>query len=311
LSSDTAVIEPDVDALIIAGPKRALDARARERVRSYLASDGRLLYLGDGVDVNLQYLFAMALPDSVRDLTRQFGVQLNGDLVFDVRSNESIQVPGEVFNYIVAYPFWLRALPVGEHAITRNINSIFLPWASSLDTLATVSGRTFTPLLATSEFASHQVGNLQIRPDQELAYDPEQMEQFALAVAVQGAVRSDMVKGETATEPDGGTDGQVSGAMRGRVVVVGDADFLADQFVGNAPEGVLFALNSIDWLTQTEALLGIRSKQPTPRPLVFESNFEMLLVKYLNLIGVPLAFVLLGAGRLLSRRRKTRRKYGE
>ncbi|MGD8699100.1 MAG: Gldg family protein [Gemmatimonadales bacterium] len=306
LSSDTAVIEPDVDALIMAGPKTALDARARERVRSYLASDGRLLYLGDGVDVNLQFLFAMALPDSARDLPQQFGVRLNGDLVFDLRSNESIQVPGEVFNYIVAYPFWLRALPAAEHSITRNINSIFLPWASSIDTLATVTGRIFTPLLATSEFASRQVGQLQIRPDQELVYDPDQLEQFVLAVAVQGAVRSELPGAEAGAEGE-----DVSGALRGRVVVVGDADFLADQFIGNAPEGVLFALNAVDWLTQTEALLGIRSKQPTPRPLVFESNFEMQLVKYLNLIGVPLAFVLLGTVRLLKRRRTTRRKYGE
>jgi len=311
LSSDTAVIGPDIDALIIAGPKTALDARARQLVHSYLANDGRLLYLGDGVDVNLQYLFAMALPDSVRDVTEQFGVQLNGDLVFDLRSNESIQVPGEVFNYIVAYPFWLRALPMAEHPITRNINSVFLPWASSVDTLVTVPGRTFTPLLATSEFASHQVGNLEIRPDQELAYDRQDLKKFVLALAVQGAVRGDTPGGETATDDGSQVAGgeEVSGAMRGRVVVVGDADFLSNQFVGNAPEGVLFALNATDWLTQTEALLGIRSKQPTPRPLFFESSFEMGLVKYLNLIGVPLAFVLLGTGRLLRRRRKTRRKY--
>ncbi|NIR46277.1 MAG: hypothetical protein GWN51_16865, partial [Gemmatimonadetes bacterium] len=49
--------------------------------------------------------------------------------------------PGEVFNYVVAYPFWLRALPATDHAITRNLNSVFLPWASALDTLTTLSGR--------------------------------------------------------------------------------------------------------------------------------------------------------------------------
>ena len=100
-----------------------------------------------------------------------------------------------------------------------------------------------------------------------------------------------------------------SGPPRGRVVVVGDSDFLMDQFLRNSPEGAIFALTAIDWLTQTNALLGIRSKQPTPRPLVFESNFEMQAIKYLNLIGVPLAFVLFGAIRLLRRRRFTRRTY--
>jgi ABC-2 type transport system permease protein len=294
LSSDTAVIEPDVDALIFPGPKSGMSPRARQMVRSYLENDGRVLYLGDGVDVNLQYLFAMALPDSARDITAQFGARVNGDLLFDLRSNESIQVPGEVFSYIVAYPFWMRALPAAEHAITRSINSVFMPWASSIDTLPAVEGRTVTPLLATSEFAGRQIANFQIRPDVQLVYDPEDLARYVVAVAVQGAV-----------------DGALEGTRAGRAVLVGDADFLSDQFIGNAPESALFGLNALDWLTQTDALLDIRSKQPTARPLVFESNLEMQAVKYVNLVGVPLAFVLLGAVRLLRRRRMTRRKYGE
>jgi ABC-2 type transport system permease protein len=294
LSSDTAVIEPDIDALIFPGPKSGMSPRARQMVQSYLENDGRALYLSDGVDVNLQYLFAMALPDSARDITTQFGARVNGDLLFDLRSNESIQVPGEVFSYIVAYPFWMRALPATEHAITRSINSVFMPWASSIDTLPAVEGRTVTPLLATSEFAGRQIANFQIRPDVQLMYNPEDLAQYVVAVAVQGAV-----------------DGALEGTRAGRAVLVGDADFLSDQFIGNAPESALFGLNALDWLTQTDALLDIRSKQPTARPLVFESNLEMQAVKYVNLIGVPLAFVLLGTVRLLRRRRMTRRKYGE
>ncbi len=95
------------------------------------------------------------------------------------------------------------------------------------------------------------------------------------------------------------------------MVVVGDADFLDDRFLRNAPENLVFAMNAVDWLAQTEALLDIRSKTPTPRPLVFESNLEKQAVKYLNLVGLPLAFVLFGTIRLMRRRRKTRRGYGE
>jgi hypothetical protein len=169
-----------------------------------------------------------------------------------------------------------------------------MPWASSIDTLPAVEGRTVTPLLATSEFAGRQIANFQIRPDVQLVYDPEDLARYVVAVAVQGAV-----------------DGALEGTRAGRAVLVGDADFLSDQFIGNAPESALFGLNALDWLTQTDALLDIRSKQPTARPLVFESNLEMQAVKYVNLVGVPLAFVLLGAVRLLRRRRMTRRKYGE
>ena len=332
LSSDSAELNMDLDAIIVAGPERALGAHARRLLKDYLAGDGRLLYLGEGANVNLQYLFASEVPDSARNFSETFGVRVNPNLVFDMRSSESIQVPGQVFNYVVAYPFWLRALPADEHPITKSLNSVFLPWASSLDTLRTLGDREFTPLLTTSPYAGRQQGNFEIRPDVDLAYDPAQLQQYVLAVVVQGAVsagvagipmtepssspsspgasdtaQSDSASGELSARPVGRE--AFSGPPRGRVVVVGDSDFLMDQFLRNSPEGAIFALNAIDWLTQTNALLGIRSKQPTPRPLVFESNFEMQAIKYLNLIGVPLAFVLFGAIRLLRRRRLTRRAY--
>ena len=344
LTSEDAELGSDLDAVIIAGPKRALDARSRALLRRYLGNDGRVLYLAEGSDINMRFLFATELPDSVRDFTRELGVGLNGDLVFDLRSNESISMPGEVFNYIVPYPFWLRALPASEHVITRNVNSVFLPWASSIDTLATMGGRAFTPLLTTSEWAGAQTGPFQIRPDQDIPYDPSELRPRLLAVAVEGAIGSsaadtpvpapptqdevaDNVSGEAGDAGDDSasgaaltTDGAAvprvidqntyEGAPAGRVVVVGDSDFLVDQFLRSLPENMVFALNAVDWLTQTEALLGIRAKTPTPRPLIFESNLQMQAVKYINLIGVPLLFVLFGVIRLLRRRRLTRKEYG-
>ncbi|NIR46626.1 MAG: ABC transporter permease [Gemmatimonadetes bacterium] len=339
LTDAEAELGSEIDAVIVAGPTQPLGARPRALLRRYLGNDGRLLYLGEGSNINMRFLLAMQVPDSARDFTRQFGVELGANMAFDLRSNESIQVPGEVFNYIVAYPFWLRALPATDHAITRNLNSVFLPWASALDTLATMSGREFTPLLETSEFAGTQTGQFEIRPEQDIPYDPATLEPQLLALAIDGAIGSDAANTpipEPPAEPDSlaesdslmvpeataDDDGQdsaaptavdrtaVAGEPTGRVVMVGDSEFLTDQFSRSAPENRLFALNAVDWLTQTEALLDIRSKTATPRPLVFESNLQMQLVKYINLVGVPLLFVLLGAVRLIRRRALTRRTYG-
>ncbi|MGD2154865.1 MAG: Gldg family protein [Gemmatimonadales bacterium] len=353
LTSADAELGPDLDAVIVAGPKTAMDARSRALLRNYLASGGRALYLGEGADVNMRFLFASPVPDSARDVSETFGVRVNLDMVFDLRSNEAISVPGEVFSYIVPYPFWLRALPAAQHAITRNLNSLFLPWASSLDTLATLGGRSFTPLFTTSEAAGVQRGTFEIRPDVEPYFDPANLSTQLLAVAVDGAVGAvqvpvpppepepaDSVGADTTAMPfDAGTNGGGAAQLQepqqepeqepadttprvlgrevqqgpptGRVVVVGDADFLTDAFVRNASENVIFALNAIDWLTQSDALLSIRSKQRTPRPLVFESDATRQAIKYLNLIGVPLVFVLFGAVRLMQRRAMTRRTYGQ
>jgi ABC-2 type transport system permease protein len=348
LTSADADLGPDFDAVIVAGPKMAMDARSRALLRNYLAAGGRALYLGEGADVNLQYLFASPVPDSARDVAEMFGVRVNLDMVFDLRSNEAITVPGEVFNYIVPYPFWLRALPAAEHAITRNVNSLFLPWASSLDTLQTLGGREFTPLFTTSDAAGSQQGSFEIRPDVDPFYNPADLRPQLLAVAVEGAVGAVQVPvppppepevadsaaaDTTATPFDAGPNGRdevqtqeqppaettprvlgtevQEGPPTGRVVVVGDADFLTDVFARNATENLIFALNAIDWLTQSDALLSIRSKQRTPRPLVFESDTSKQAIKYLNLIGVPLLFVLLGTVRLMRRRGMTRRTYGQ
>ncbi|MEE8550800.1 MAG: Gldg family protein [Gemmatimonadota bacterium] len=350
LSSADSLIDLDVDAVVVAGPRRPLDERSRRHLRDYLARDGRMLYLGEGVDINLQFLFASAAPDSVRDFVEEFGVRLNGDLVFDLRSNENITMPGQFFNYVVAYPFWVRALPASEHPIVRGINSVFLPWPSSLDTLQ-VFGREITPLLVTTEFAGHQAQSFQIRPDQQLVYDQKDLKGYTLAVALQpsgvesvesaaeteaasegpegagsngagDAVQSESgeVQSDTVTAEGEAAEGispvlrpvekRVFGPPRGRLVIVGDADFLSDQYVRNSLVNAVFGLNALDWLTQSQDLVSIRSKAPTPRPLVFASDFQKQMIKYLNLAGVPLAFVVFGTVRLFRRRRLSRRHYG-
>ncbi len=350
LSSADSLIDLDVDALVVAGPRRPLDERSRRHLRDYLARDGRMLYLGEGVDINLQFLFASAAPDSVRDFVEELGVRLNGDLVFDLRSNETITMPGQFFNYSVAYPFWVRALPASEHPIVRGINSVFLPWPSSLDTLQ-VFGREITPLLVTTEFAGRQAQSFQIRPDEQLVYNQKDLKGYTLAVALQPSAvesvesaaeteaaselpegagsngagdevqsESDEVQSDTVTAEAEAAEGvspvlrpvekRVLGPPRGRLVIVGDADFLSDQYVRNSLANAIFGLNALDWLTQSEDLVSIRSKAPTPRPLVFASDFQKQMIKYLNLAGVPLAFVVFGTVRLFRRRRLSRRQYG-
>ena len=99
------------------------------------------------------------------------------------------------------------------------------------------------------------------------------------------------------------------GALRGRLVVVGSGDFASDRYARNAPENLVFVENAIDWLAQDDALIGIRSKNRAPPPLVFTSAATRSAVKYGNIIGVPVLLVGAGILRLWRRRRTTRRTY--
>jgi len=96
-----------------------------------------------------------------------------------------------------------------------------------------------------------------------------------------------------------------------RLVVVGDASIMEQQFVQANQGNLAFLANAIDWLAQEEALIRIRSKDRTPPNLVFESDVTRNVLKWGNLVGVPLLFVLIGAIRVTGRRRRAESRWRE
>jgi ABC-type uncharacterized transport system involved in gliding motility auxiliary subunit len=101
------------------------------------------------------------------------------------------------------------------------------------------------------------------------------------------------------------------GDSRGRMVVVGDATFADAQFVQYNPNNLAFIANAIDWLAQDEALIRIRSKDRTPARLVFESDMSRNVLKWGNLVGVPILFILFGLLRVTGRRRRAEARWRE
>jgi ABC-type uncharacterized transport system involved in gliding motility auxiliary subunit len=77
------------------------------------------------------------------------------------------------------------------------------------------------------------------------------------------------------------------------------------------PQNLVFTLNSIDWLAQDEALIGIRSKLRTPPVVAFTSDFQRGALKWGNLVGVPLLFVTVGITRVAGRRRRIEARWKE
>ncbi|NIP58560.1 MAG: hypothetical protein GWM92_09745 [Gemmatimonadetes bacterium] len=110
---------------------------------------------------------------------------------------------------------------------------------------------------------------------------------------------------------EGGDGNGADGDARGRLVVVGDANFVEQQFGQGSPQNLTFAANAADWLAQDESLIAIRSKDRTPSPLVFTSDLQRVALRWGNLAGVPLLFVLLGLARGVQRRRQAERLWKE
>ena len=284
-------IAPGVKVIAVAGTPDSLSPDQVRRLRGFLDRGGSLLLMAGGMQLQLSQgpPFAVSRRVGWNALLKPFGVSIASDMVYDLASNVQVGIPAQFGQVLVPYPFWLRALSTKASPANADLEAVVLPWASQIDT-APAPSRTVTPLFVTSRAGGVQETTAFLDPSREFSRDSLRRRVVALLTS---AVAPDTAKG----------------APSGRLVVVGSSDFASDRYVRNSPENVMFVENAIDWLAQDEALIGIRSKNRAPPPLVFTSAATRSAVKYGNIIGVPLLLVVAGVLRLWRRRQTTRRVY--
>jgi ABC-type uncharacterized transport system involved in gliding motility auxiliary subunit len=232
-----------------------------------------------------QTLIATPTPVGWNRILTPFGVSIQPNLVYDLASYEIVQARGALY----PYPFGVRALANPEAVPTRGIESVTFRWVSSIAVTDSAAVDMVTPLFTTTEMAGVESGQPFVSPERD--YDQEGLEVHVLGVMV-NPLASD------------------SANVSGRVIVVGNSDFLMDGAIQtHGPAGLRFALNAVDWLAQDDALIAIRTKNREPPPLAFESEGVRDFVKWGNIIGVPLLLVMFGAFRLVRRRRRMGRTY--
>jgi ABC-type uncharacterized transport system involved in gliding motility auxiliary subunit len=96
---------------------------------------------------------------------------------------------------------------------------------------------------------------------------------------------------------------------KGRVAVVGDSDFIKERFLqqtgrGEAGANLIFFQNVVDSLSLDESLIKIRSKDVSDRPLTSLSDERKRMIKYANILVLPIAVVVLGMIRYYLRKRE-------
>jgi ABC-type uncharacterized transport system involved in gliding motility auxiliary subunit len=285
---DSPTISRDsTEVLVVAGATQPLDSLAVQRIREFTEAGGSALLLIEPVQLDQESPMAIPLESGLEPLLQERGLSLASRLVLDLASSERVNVGQQGFFQVIApYPLWPIARPAGNHAITNGLNSLTLAWAAPIEIRDSTNVQ---PLWTTSEAGGLHGVSDPILPTQEWNVPPEELAARTLAVAV--------------TPPEGDT--------RGRLVVVGDASIMEQQFIQANQGNLAFLANSIDWLAQEEALIRIRSKDRTPPNLVFESDATRNFLKWGNLVGVPLLFVLIGAFRVTGRRRRAESRWRE
>jgi ABC-2 type transport system permease protein len=284
--SAAAISRDSTEVLVVAGPMQMLDSMAVQRVRDFIDAGGAVLFLLEAIEMNPQTAQTMPIRSGLEPLLEENGIGFTGSMVMDLQSSERVNLGQRgLFSVISPYPLWPITVPGANHAITSGLNSFTVAWATALEVRDSVR---VTPLWTTTAAGAVQGPMEPIMPDQDWNRAPDDLGVQTVAVAV------------TPAEDE----------SSGRLVVVGDATFTEGQFLQSNASNLTFLANSIDWLAQDEALIRIRSKNRTPPNLVFQSDFARSFLKWGNLIGVPLGFVLFGAVRIGGRRRRAEARWG-
>ena len=268
---DLGLDPENMDLVIMAGPKEPVSEKKVNEIENFISQGGGALILVDKHQISLETPTTSLVTTGLEEFLQRQGIGVDEGLVMDYGSNSNISMgPQGLFNVVRPYPLWPIGLKGSLHATTRDLNGLSAGWATAITIADSVEN--IERLWITTEAGGIQPPNSLIMPDALLQPDPDGFQTVTLAVAIGG----------------GETEPTTNDVREGRIIVVGDVDFLEESFIQVSPDNLIFAENAIDWLAQDEALIAIRSKTRTPPPIVFTSDFQKASLRWGNLIGVPL-----------------------
>lgn len=225
-----------LDGLIVAGPEQEFEELEKQRLDQLINNQKGVIMLLDQVKVN-QTMQAQPISLNLNDLLNHYGFDLKNQLVLD----QSASIANFQINQqpqIVSYPLWVKTLPDNRNTTappTSALKSAVFPWVSPLELSkdATALWKSSSKSLVLEEFND-------LSPIQKWDFSGDLKQSVLAAVQTKNQVK---------------------------LAVIGDSDFISDNFVQNFPANGQFFMNLIDYLASDADLISIRSKQTFSRPL--------------------------------------------
>lgn len=304
-------VPSDVDVLILPGIVRTLAKREQYVLDQFLQRGGGLAIFSEGVRVDLSNLSASAAPTGLEDLLAAWGVKLNNNLVMDA-ANELQGFRSEFQQFFLPYPPLVKAVKGGfnrESGLVNKLEGVVFPFVSSVEIWREkLTDKTkAVALVSTTDRAWLQENSFILAP--QAIPLPTVTGAKTLAVMLTGRFSS-AFRRETIPPLEGNKivakddkDNFRESTDNGRLVVVGDADFLTDQYVQRLPANAALAGNLVDALAGDEGLISIRSKTTTDRPLRQLSESARSGIKWANILGMSVLFALYGLARSIRRKK--------
>ena len=333
-----AAIGDDVDALVVGGPKQAIDDKGAKEIDGYLMKGKGAVFLIDGMAMStpqgnmpelqqMQPRIGQPNNTGLGPLLEKYGFKVDEDFVFDKKQMAPGLVDFGGRKMLASVPAFLVAEPPEDDAnakdkdfsVLAGITGVIFPFGSSVSLAGPLaSGKPTTPgarlwTLASSSPASwKQTGFFFFAPGTKFE-ESKDVGSFAMGYAYQGTLKSAYAPATAPGMSGADQPGVPPSESRKpvRLVVVGDSDFASDEYLQAArfvPEyqnGAQMLFNAISWTIEDETLTAVRTKSVAARPLHADSDAKAGLFKVVNIAGVPLLFI--GFGLVRWRLRRTLR----
>ncbi|MEW6535936.1 MAG: Gldg family protein [Candidatus Auribacterota bacterium] len=330
VSLENGQLVPDeIDTLIIGGPRTDFSERDLFAIDQFVMRGGKLMVLLDMAELNLEMgLIATPLNLSINKLLESYGIKVNNDMVLD-RFNDRLtysESPNNVVQYIttVNYPYFVKAFKQNfdtTNPIVRGLETLTFPWTSSIGLIERkVKDASVIKLVQSSENAWTQKGRYDLNPKQDFNVPPDQEAQYILAAIVENSFSSYFAgkeippaqkseeTPEQAEPPAEHSEPEqiIEYSPTTNIMVIGGSYFITTDSLRRFNSNAVFFLNAVDWLTQGEDLIGIRTRNVTERPVRELSEKVISFIKFINIFGVSLMVISAGLFRMYWRKREKR-----
>ncbi len=257
------------DAIYVLGPQKPFSAEESAALKTYLDAGGSLLLALDPIISGEQLV-----PTGLESLAEAYGVHVDNDVVVELDAQRLLS-PSPVEHFLVA--------GFGDHPSMRPLSALGAPVVMHLArSLTLAEGGEAEALMKSSDKAYGEtvLGQLTAGDDLRVG-DGDIKGPVTIAAAV-----------ATGTK---GEDGKAKG-KGGRLVVMGDSDWLSPNYLQQAQVANVDLLSSLTgFLAERDALISIAPRKINAQAIMITED-GLLGVLLRVLVLMPLAAIVLGVG---------------
>ena len=296
-------IPNDLAVLMMIAPTQPFKGWEKFLIDQYLMKGGKIAFFLNKVNASLQTQYGQPLNINLDDMLESYGIRINTDLVRDV-SCAYVTVQQQAGYMVIQnqVPFYYlpRAAEFEKSSpMVKDLSSVVFYFASSIDT-SMIRSKGLTPqvLVKTSNKSGRQENVFIISPTMQATKEMFSENGIPLAVTAEGSFAS--AYGNKPIGVDSSFHGSLDSTNRlvtsklSKIIIVGDGEFVQDQFSGGNKDNFLFASNMIDWLADDIGLAAIRSRESGMKPLDEVSEGTKSWIKGINLTVPPFIIIIVG-----------------